>query len=534
MGKTILITGMSGIKIEASVNKFISDFKEFRTTKKEQKPVLIKFDSEMENEFYLQNPHIAKSKQVWKNEILKQSYPVLEKLWKSSFEKIILKIDEIKSANPKQNILLNIHSCYFHNRTQEYISLIDLKFLEKISPSLIVTVIDDIYEIHHRLTEPGGIYHDETNVSNTQMILRLLRLLDWRAKETMMSRFLANQLGIKNYVFAVKHSFETFSNLLFEDLQKAYLSHPITEVRRLQNRGLHEEANKIMSEITEISDRLSSLFTTFLPTTIDEFRIKNAVSEDGHTKNYYAVLGKRWESEIFEKPKDLLYINSGFKDINELWKLNTEEIPKLDEQINNLLETLSDIISDQVTVRDYTLVEQSNMLVIYRPIFNGNASGGVFEEFRYYKKLIKDTGQKIMCYIYCPEEDINKYYVRQFELKIKNEITEVESLRSKDSDFNTITDNEAEQLLKAKDNKSLILDVFDKVIDNHKLEILIKNEKTPLGENKIMEFKEKFASSVLKSFNTINEYKEDVTYFESREMSVEKFINNIQDYHNKN
>ena len=119
-------------------------------------------------------------------------------------------------------------------------------------------------------------------------------------------------------------------------------------------------------------------------------------------------------------------------------------------------------------------------------------------------------------------------------MKIKNEINEVQSLKNKNSDFNTLSQAEAEELIKSKDNKSLILDVFDKVIDNHKLEILVKSEKSPLGGDKITEFKDKFASSVIKAFNAINEYNEDVTYFESSEISVEQFINNIQVNHTKN
>lgn len=526
--KTILITGMSGIKIEACLNKFISDFKEFRTKHTDRKPILIKFDSEVENSYYELNPSASKSGQVWKDVILQQSYPVLQQLWDFTFEKISKKILDIREGNPNQVIFINLHSCYYHNRTQEYLSLINIAKLAKLEPSIVVTFIDDIYEIHHRLTLAGGIYHDESNATHTQMILRLLRLLDWRAKETMLSRFIANNLEIRNYVFAVKHSFDTFSNLLYEGCKKVYLSHPITEVRRLEKRCMTEDANKIMQEITDISDRLSSNFTTFLPTTIDEFRIQNKPSRDGISKDYYAVLGKRWEAELYEKPKELLYVNSGFKDVNALWHESEDDITKFDEQINHLLEALSDSISDQVTIRDYTLVEQSDMLVIYRPLFNGNASGGVREEFKYYKRLIKDTAKDILCFIYCPEKDIHKYYIRQFELKLQSEIEEGESLRCKGDTFKTLSTNESEQLLKSVKDELLILDTFDKVLDNHKIEILIRKEKTPLGGDKIKDFRSRFASELLKAFQSIDMYQKDVTYFEQNEMPVEQFFTNIQ------
>ena len=521
---------MSGIKIESCIKNFISDFKDFSQNGSTEKPELIKFDSILEEIFYELTPAPIRSKQIWKDVILQQSYPVLQRLWDITFDKIKEKIELIRKESKNKVIFINLHTSYYHNRTQEYVSLINLTKLSSIKPTIIVTLIDDVYEIHHRLTKSGGIYHDESNVTHTQMILRLLRLLDWRAKETMLSRFIANNLNIKNYVFAVNHSYKTFYNLIFEDINKVYLSHPITEVRRLEKRGLNNDAQKIMSEITEISDRLSSIFTTFLPTTIDEFRVISKPSRDGISKDYYAVLNKRWEADLYERSKDKLFIHSGFNDKNNLWQISEDEVTRFDEHINHLLEALSDSISDQVTIRDYTLVEQSEMLVIYRPVFNGNASGGVREEFRYYKSLIKDTAKKNLCFIYCPQKDINKYYIRQFEIKLQLEIEENETLLCKSDKFDTLSTEESEQLLHSSENELLLLDTFDKVLDNHNIEILVRNEKTPLGENKIKDFKNKFVLELLKSYRSIDMYKTDVTYFEDNEIPIEHFCINIREF----
>lgn len=528
--KTILITGMSGIKIEASLQKFIHNHKGFRGNLSDRVPLLIKFDTEIENSYYERNPDIPKNGQVWKDVVLQQSYPVLQDLWEYTFDAIVKKISEIRKKDNNKVIFINLHSCYYHNRTQEYLSLINLKKLAVVKPEMIITFIDDIYDIHHRLTMSGGIFHDESHATHTQMILRLMRLLDWRAKETMLSKFIANNLNIKNYVLAVKHSFDTLSNLIFEDYKKVYLSHPITEVRRLEKKGEHIEAKNIMAEITDISDRLSYNFSTFLPTSIDEFRIKNKTASDGFTKNYYSVLSKRWEAEQFKRPNELLYIDSGFDDVNELWKKSEDEITKFDDQINHLLEALSDTISDQVTIRDYTLVEQSDMLVIYRPVFNGNASGGVREEFRYYKRLIKDTGREILCFIYCPQEDIDKYYIRQFEKKLLTEIEEEGTLQFKTSSDLKLSEEEKELIKKAHTNELLLLDAFDKVLDKQDIKILVRNSKTPLGENKIKEFKNNFVRELKRSFQSVEMYEENVTYFENKNITIEEFLKNIYQY----
>jgi hypothetical protein len=529
-GQTILITGMSGIKIEKCLQKFISEYKNFRTSMASVKPILLKLDTEIENAFYEINPSIKKSKQVWKDTILKQTYHVLQILWNKAFQNILSKVHSIKQENPEAFIFINIHSCYYHNRTQEYIPLFRIEELSKLEPTKIITIIDDIFDIHHRLTKTGGIYHDETNISKTMMILRLLRLLDWRAKETMLSRHIANELNIKNYIFAVKHSFDTFSNLIFQETKKVYLSHPITEVRRLEQDGRDVEVRNILSEITDISDRLSYEFTTFLPTTIDEFRIFLKKAEDGLTRDFYPILTKRWEEEYYNRHKELLFISSEFKDENELWSSYKNDEVILDGQINQLLAALADFISDQVTVRDYTLVEQSDMLVIYRPLFNGNASGGVREEFRYYKKLIKDTNKEILCFIYCPLKDINRYYIRQFELKVINEVLEEENLIMDNPDKFSLSMEEGEKLLFSLNDKNLLLDFFDEVvIDKHNAQIKKTNIKTPLSGNRISDYKEQFAKEVMLQFESIQEYMLDITLFESdNNLSIEEFIKKIK------
>jgi len=169
------------------------------------------------------------------------------------------------------------------------------------------------------------------------------------------------------------------------------------------------------------------------------------------------------------------------------------------------------------------------MLVIYRPLFNGNASGGVQEEFKYYKRLINDTSRENLCFIYCPQKDISQFYIRQFELKLRSEIEEEETLRCKSEAFSNLSTVESEELLNSIGNEFLILDTFDKVLDNHKIEITIRQKKSPLGGDKIKEFKSRFADELMKAFDSINIYQTGITYFETEEMPVEQFFNNIQD-----
>lgn len=91
-----------------------------------------------------------------------------------------------------------------------------------------------------------------------------------------------------------------------------------------------------------------------------------------------------------------------------------------------------------------------------------------------------------------------------------------------------LTTEECSNLLNATSNKLLLLDVFDEVLDNHKIDITIRNEKTPLGENAITEFKHDFVEQLKKNYESIGEYKSSVTYYEESEITIEEFINRIK------
>ncbi len=531
----VLFTGMSGIDIKKSLKKFKTEFKEFRTKYPEREPELIEFESELENVFYEKHPDIPKSKQVWKDDILTSPYVVLEDLWQSTFNNIYNRIQEIELKQPDKYIFLNIHSCYYHNKTHEYLSLINVAEIKKLNIKIVITLIDDIYEIHHRLTKPGGLFHDEKLPTSTALILRHIMLLDWRSNETMMSRFIAKQFEeCKHYVFAIKHSFDTLSNLIYEKQPSAYLSHPITEVRRLERKKEFDKANEIKTEITQIAEFLSSRFISFLPTTIDEYRIdfdKEDVVENGDVvekKTYYPVLRPRWEEDIFKRPTNLLYTHSGFPDLNELWL--KKRCKEKNEAINQLLTALADIISDQVTVRDYSLVEQSEVLVLYRPIFNGNASGGVMEEFNYFLSL-KTLGIKVpYCFVYCPQIDIDKFYCKEFTQKIKKEINELKHFKYVDrKKFTELTESEGKKLLEANRNAHLITDVLDEIMERCKIAFSLNSSKTPLSKNEVKAFKEKFVKELIESFEVVDDYRdsENSDIFVDNIMPVNEFFNKI-------
>jgi hypothetical protein len=111
-----------------------------------------------------------------------------------------------------------------------------------------------------------------------------------------------------------------------------------------------------MSDITQISVLLTGIYTTFLPTTIDEYRIRFNV-DGSKVPNYIPALSKRWEEKLYKSSSDIIYIDSGFDDTNSLWH-HIDSIPvDINESISHLLEALATYISHQVTTRDFSMVE---------------------------------------------------------------------------------------------------------------------------------------------------------------------------------
>lgn len=531
----VLVTGMSGIKIIESLTKFSTEYTEFKAggTHIDNAPIIIKLDSEIEKA-YTENTSEPIIKRIWINKILLLPYSEFKNCWNIAVDRVIKTVKEIKAKGNNRYIFINLHSCYFHNRTQEYLSLLDLKKIKELDPQIVITFIDDIFDIHQRLNELGGIYHDYATANQTQMILRYFSLLDWRSKETMMSKFVATQLEKPHYVLAVKHSYTTLFNLVFKEKQfkKAYLSHPITEVRRLEKEN-DPQTQRIKNEIDQLENSLSKIFTTFSPTTIDEYRIYTEVKPKTNStkqeKIYFSILTKRWDEEKYASQDDFLYRVSGFAGENSLWIKDKTQIEQ-DPEINQLLSALSSRISNQVTTRDYTLVEQSEVLIIYRPLFNGNASGGVQEEFRYYNEL-----EKKLCFILCPIDDTNKFYTKQLNYQIKYHVEQTKRLRIKNGlsflEFDHEIWNDIDPAIL--DSKEKLSEFIEDKFDN-KIEFAeFSEDRVPLGPDELSDFKISFAENLLNSFSLLKKYKEKSCTKIDEPLTIDQWVTTIYNFTNQ-
>jgi len=475
--RRVIFTGQSGIRIGSVLNNFISKVPHF--VKERQKPLFLKIEDVLKEIYLEEHKEKSDSSALWMEDILMLPPPALCVLWERAFESVLNTTEAEENKN--NDIFINFHACFYLHRIVEYLSPVKTKLLKRFRPDKFITLIDDIYDIHDRLREPDQIF-DLSNAGATEpveVILELMRILDWRAKEIMMTRHFAAELdGVPHYVFAVKHSYDTLDKLIFENKPIFYISHSITEVRRLQKRGEKEEADQMIGTIHRIENKASSEFVSFLPTTIDELRIQKGKKRDEKTDVYMPKLSPRWDLEKYQKPINLLYIPPPEgKNNDPLWEKESE----YSEELNLLLKALFDHIAVQVSSRDHKLVGQSDFIFVYRPCHNGNASQGVLEEINYYTLLAGSRSDKY-CFIYMPIEDQNKLRIRQLEATLENKITDKKIAYRNEKKPITLNQEEEEMLTHAGNDIDKLKKVFQKIMYNNSLTWV--TVRPPLGHDK--------------------------------------------------
>ena len=273
-------------------------------------------------------------------------------------------LSEIESSGA-EHAIVSMHLTYF--RHNNYWSLIDINTLREFKFDMVITLIDDAYSVWKRII-------DRESRERHGVYVRLRDVFIWRTIELMMADTVASALGIRNYMVAVKHPIETFYNLIFTNKPKIYLSHPISNVRGDE---------KAVSEINNFIRLIKDVSTVFEPTTIDEAIIE-AVCRGGQG----CVIDRhhRWPLIDYDDSQEYPI------------KLNMDEV---NEVIARNPITKRNLIQDQIMRRDFRYIEQSDMVVAYRPKYRGMLSSGVLSEVTIAVQLGKPV------YVYWPEEDGN-------------------------------------------------------------------------------------------------------------------------------
>lgn len=287
--------------------------------------------------------------------------------WREAMDRLI---DKIEKEKPKHAIV-SLH-LVFH-RDGYLFSVVDWDFLARLRPSVVVTLIDDVYDCEGRLRRtafpPGRLpswqellLWRSAEINAADQISRNLYLDPTYYGLNKVNRLPKSirsivKRRIPHFLVAVKHPVQTLYRLLFRrSILPVYASFPITRTRK------GDDSRK---EIDSFRRTLHENFATLDPLAIDERRVS---------------IERQQGLDITIRPF-------------QRWPMQVEPMvpgcDNLDESktVSGITETFH-ILDEHIRFRDYALVDgvrqARGAVVAYRPFWGKDSiAGGVDKEITY-------------------------------------------------------------------------------------------------------------------------------------------------------
>ncbi len=246
----------------------------------------------------------------------------LDYLRAATFEDILRDIEKMRKKS--EAIAISTHTCF---RWKKHLThAFNFYYLNKIDPDIYINIVDNVHYIYAKLQ----------NNPAWKNRLTLKDLLVWRDEELFITRMLAEYRKKPFYLFSRREDPRMLEKILFDiemakntnkkPAPKAYLSYPITHVKG---------SPKFFEEKEETKKRLKEAgIVIFDPIAVEDFEIVDlAYSAKSKGQNHIKI------------------------------KVDGVEAVISVEEVYNALED----IKDQVVARDYQLITQSDMIIVYYP-----------------------------------------------------------------------------------------------------------------------------------------------------------------------
>jgi len=415
VSRCVLFTGPSGLNVRDALDKLA----DYCARQRVSRPAVVILDDKMITQFLEKYPDEPMRDRMLQpggfQRLLLEPKEYLLKLWCDTVENSVSEISQ--SA---ESAFLFLHSVYYHTSSRDFFSCVDLDHLERcllnkeLEISLVLTLVDDIYDMWRRLKGPGQLFFSSNNV--VEGIADLLLLLYWRSMEILTSARIAADLDVPHFLVALKHPLSVVYDLIFSDKVPVYVAHPITEVRKLESGDVSDrtKADDLKEEIRQLTNTLanSDIVLPIYPTGIDEL-----VFKEDSSRRILPELLSRWP---YDDPVNLLFVPPDAS-IPEPFNLEGPDEP---EAMSLLLRHFADGIEAQINSRDRTLVEQTEAVVAWRPYYNGHPSSGVDNEIRHRNKMVeRELCQKEskQCFILSRWEDVGWFRLEKIYELLVNE-----------------------------------------------------------------------------------------------------------------
>jgi adenylate kinase len=238
--------------------------------------------------------------------------------------------DVLALAQGKQNIIVNTHATF--RWRHGLFSAFDFEHIKRLEPDTLICLVDNIETVHHRL-------HKDHTIDAT-----LKDLMVWREEEIMATEMMAQALGLTKRFYVLsrgrhQETTETCLRLVTQpSMRTVYPSFPMTHVVSMP---------EVLAEIDAFRAELARRFIAFDPGDVDEKLLLDAAIDAA------------------KEGQDFLQMNSGsFSGGSETFPVSVKQV----------LDIAGDI-DGQIYMRDFKLVDQSDMIVSLVPELPGGVPG---------------------------------------------------------------------------------------------------------------------------------------------------------------
>ena len=254
----------------------------------------------------------------------------LNSLRRAAFKDIIA---ATRPVDEHRNVMVNTHATFrWHHGL---FSAFDFDQIRAIAPDLFICLVDNVEVVHQRL-------HRDHIVDAT-----LKDCMVWREEEILATELMAQAMGCSNNFFILSRgrhqpTLETCVRLVTRpDMKKVYPSFPMSHVVDMPD---------VLAEIDDFRAQIAEHFIAFDPGDVDEkLLLENALAAARDGKDFVEIPQHMFGSAI-----------AGSEPV----RIPTREV----------LDIAGDV-DGQIYMRDFKLVDQSDMIVSYIPELPGGIPG---------------------------------------------------------------------------------------------------------------------------------------------------------------